>query len=119
MELAFFDLIVRLFPKWAGFDVKVRHAELLKKMMTEEIEIHRKNLVPGEPKASGDLFFIPSQTLSHSLSFSLSLTLSFTLSLSLISTKSIEFISFSMKIQKNSQEVFQKLQEASTNTSDN
>ena len=51
MEVGF-DFIVRHFPEWTGFDVKIRHAELLKRMMTEEIESHRTNLVPGEPKAS-------------------------------------------------------------------
>jgi hypothetical protein len=51
MELGFPSLF-RLFPKLTGFDVKIEHATLLKKMMMDEIETHKTNLVPGEPKAS-------------------------------------------------------------------
>jgi hypothetical protein len=54
MELGFPSLF-RLFPKLTGFDVKIEHATLLKKMMMDEIETHKSNLVPGKPKASSFL----------------------------------------------------------------
>ena len=52
MEMAVPSFLYRLIPSLTGFDVKKKYNDLLKKMMNEEVESHKRKLVPGEPKAS-------------------------------------------------------------------
>ena len=56
MEMAVPSFLYHLIPSLTGFDVKKKYNDLLKKMMNEEVESHKRKLVPGEPKASTILF---------------------------------------------------------------
>ncbi len=52
MEMAVPAFLYRLVPSLTGLDTKKKHVDSLKKIMNDEIECHKINLVPGEPKAS-------------------------------------------------------------------